>query len=85
MAKNDDLTLTDVGFGKKVQINGRVYEYRGQDRKKKAGVSKTVYVFRLVDTKDVSTEFWEKTFDLNASLRIKKIGKKGDEVNFEIY
>lgn len=84
MAKSE-LTLTDVGFGNKVRINGRVYEYKGQDRQKKGGIAKTVYVFRLVDTKDVSTEFWEKTFDLNASLRIKKIGKKGDEVNFEIY
>lgn len=40
MAKND-LTLTDVGFGNKVQINGRVYEYKGQDRKKKGLILKS--------------------------------------------
>ena len=29
MAKSKDLTLSDVGFGNKVLINGHVYTYQG--------------------------------------------------------
>ena len=39
----------------------------------------------MVDTSKVAEEFWEKTFDITANLRIKSVGKKGDEVRFEIY
>ena len=31
-AKSKDLTLSDVGFGNKVLINGHVYTYQGQAR-----------------------------------------------------
>lgn len=83
--KTQDLTLSDVGFGNKVLINGHVYTYQGQDKRKTSGGTKTVYIFKMVETKNVPQEFWEKTFDITASLRIKKIGKANDEVKFEIY
>ena len=85
MAKSKDLTLSDVGFGNKVLINGHVYTYQGQDKRRTSGVIKSVYVFKMVDTSKVPQEFWEKTFDVTANLRIRSVGKKGDEVRFEIY
>lgn len=83
--KNQDLTLSDVGFGKQVLINGHVYTYQGQDKRKVQGGTKTVYIFKMVSTENIPKEFWEKTFDISASLRIIAIGKKDDEVKFEIY
>lgn len=85
MAKSKDLTLSDVGFGNKVLISGHVYTYQGQDKRRTSGGIKTVYTFKMVDTSKVAEEFWEKTFDITANLRIKSVGKKGDEVRFEIY
>ena len=29
-----DFTLSDVGFGNKIMINGHVYTYQGQDKRK---------------------------------------------------
>lgn len=85
MAKSKDLTLSDVGFGNKVLISGHVYTYQGQDKRRTSGGIKTVYIFKMVDTSKVAEEFWEKTFDITANLRIKSVGKNGDEVRFEIY
>ena len=85
MAKSKDLTLSDIGFGNKVLINGHVYTYQGQDKRRTSGGTKTVYVFKMVDTSKVAEEFWEKTFDITADLRIRSVGKKGDDVKFEIY
>lgn len=83
--KNQDLSLSDVGFGNKVFINGHNYTYQGQDKRKANGGTKTVYVFKMVDTKNVQPEFWEKTFDVTTSLRIRKVTGRQDEVKFEIY
>ena len=85
MAKSKDLTLSDVGFGNKVLINGHVYTYQGQDKRRTSGGIKTVYIFKMVDTSKVAEEFWEKTFDITANLRIRSVGKKSGEVRFEIY
>ena len=85
MAKSKDLTLSDVGFGNKVLINGHVYTYQGQDKRRTSGGIKTVYIFKMVDTSKVAEEFWEKTFDITANLRIRTVSKKGSDVKFEIY
>ena len=37
MKKNKELTLSDVGFGNKVLINGHVYTYQGQDKRRTSG------------------------------------------------
>ena len=84
--KTKSITLSDVGFGNKIMINGHVYTYQGQDKRKANGGTKTMYIFKMVTTKNIPQEFWEKTFDITASLRIKKIANgKDDEVKFEIY
>lgn len=85
MAKVENLTLSQVGFGNKVLINGHVYTYEGQDKRKFNGGTKTAYIFKMITTKNIAKEFWEKTFDITAALRIRKIGNKNDEVKFEIY
>ena len=85
MKKSKELTLSDVGFGNKVLINGHVYTYQGQDKRRTSGGTKTVYIFKMVDTSKVSEEFWEKTFDVTAGLRIRSISKKGSDIKFEIY
>ena len=85
MAKSKDLTLSDVGFGNKVLINGHVYTYQGQDKRRTSSGTKTVYILKMVDTSKVAEEFWEKTFDITADLRIRSIIKKGSDVKFEIY
>lgn len=82
---NTNLTISDIPYSSKVFINGHVYTYQGQERKKQGGFSKSVYVFKLVDTSKVPVEFWEKTFDVTAKLNIRQYGKKNDEVKFEIY
>ena len=85
MAKTKDLTLSDVGFGNKVLINGHVYTYQGQDKRRTSGRTKTVYIFKMVETSKIAEEFWEKTFDVTANLRIRSVIKKGSDVKFEIY
>ena len=85
MAKSKDLTLSDVGFGNKVLINGHVYTYQGQDKRRTSSGTKTVYIFKMVETSKVAEEFWEKTFDITADLRIRTVSKKGSDVKFEIY
>ena len=85
MAKSKELTLSDVGFGNKVLINGHVYTYKGQDKRRTSGGTKTVYIFKMVDTSKVAEEFWEKTFDVTANLRIRSVIKKGSDIKFEIY
>ena len=85
MAKSKDLTLSDVGFGNNVLINGHVYTYQGQDKRRTSSGTKTVYIFKMVETSKIAEEFWEKTFDVTTNLRIRSVGKKGDEVKFEIY
>ena len=85
MAKSKDLTLSDVGFGNKVLINGHVYTYQGQDKRRTSSGTKTVYIFKMVDTSKIAEEFWEKTFDITANLRIRSVIKKGGDVKFEIY
>lgn len=85
MKKSNEITLSDIKFGEKVLINGHVYTYQGQDKRRTSGGIKTVYIFKMVDTSKVAEEFWEKTFDITANLRIRSVGKKGDEVRFEIY
>ena len=85
MAKTKDLTLSDIGFGNKVLINGHVYTYQWQDKKRTSGGTKTVYIFKMVDTSKVAEEFWEKTFDVTANLRIRSVIKKESDVKFEIY
>ena len=85
MAKSKDLTLSDIGFGNKVLINGHVYTYQGQDKRCTSSGTKTVYIFKMVETSKIAEEFWEKTFDITANLRIRSVGKKGDDVKFEIY
>ena len=85
MAKSKDLTLSDVGFGNKVLINGHVYTYQGQDKRRTGGGTKTVYIFKMVETSKIAEEFWEKTFDVTADLRIRSVSKKGSDVKFEIY
>ena len=73
MAKSKDLTLSDVGFGNKVLINGHVYTYQGQDKRRTSDGIKTVYIFKMVDTSKVAEEFLEKTFDITANLRIRSV------------
>ena len=85
MAKTKDLTLSDVGFGNKVLINGHVYTYQGQDKRRTSSGTKTVYIFKMVETSKIAEEFWEKTFDITSGLRISSIIKKGSDVKFEIY
>ena len=85
MAKSKDLTLSDVGFGNKVLVNGHVYTYQGQDKRRTSSGTKTVYIFKMVETSKVAEEFWEKTFDITADLRIRSVSKKGSDVKFEIY
>ena len=85
MKKNKELTLSDVGFGNNVIINGNVYTYQGQDKRRTSGGTKTVYIFKMVETSKIAEEFWEKTFDVTAGLRIRSVGKKGSDVKFEIY
>lgn len=85
MAKSKDLTLSDVGFGNKVLINGHVYTYQGQDKRRTSSGTKTVYIFKMVETSKIAEEFWEKTFDVTANLRIRSVSKKGSDVKFEIY
>ena len=85
MKKNKELTLSDVGFGNNVIINGHVYTYKGQDKRRTSGGTKTVYIFKMVETSKIAEEFWEKTFDVTAGLRIRSIIKKGSDVKFEIY
>ena len=85
MAKSKDLTLSDVGFGNKVLINGHVYTYQGQDKRRTSSGTKTVYIFKMVETSKIAEEFWEKTFDVTADLRIRSVSKKGSDVKFEIY
>lgn len=85
MKKSNEITLSDIKFGEKVLINGHVYTYQGQDKRRTSSGTKTVYIFKMVDTSKVAQEFWEKTFDITANLRIRTVGKKGDEVRFEIY
>ena len=85
MAKAKDLTLSDVGFGNKVLINGLVYTYQGKEKRRTSSGTKTVYIFKMVDTSKVAEEFWEKTFDITANLRIRSVIKKGSDVKFEIY
>lgn len=85
MAKRKDLTLSDVGFGNKVLINGHVYTYQGQDKRRTSSGTKTVYIFKMVETSKIAEEFWEKTFDVTADLRIRSVSKKGSDVKFEIY
>ena len=85
MKKSNGITLSDIKFGDKVLINGHVYTYQGQDKRRTSGGTKTVYIFKMVDTAKIAEDFWEKTFDITEKLRIKSVGKKGDEVKFEIY
>ena len=85
MAKSKGLTLSDVGFGNKVLINGHVYTYKGQDKRCTSGGTKTVYIFKMVETSKISEEFLEKAFDVTANLRIRSVVKKGSDVKFEIY
>ena len=85
MAKSKDLTLSDVSFGNKVLINGHVYTYQGQDKRRTSSGTKTVYIFKMVETSKIAEEFWEKTFDVTADLRIRSVIKKGSDVKFEIY
>ena len=46
MAKSKDLTLSDIGFGNKVLINGHVYEYAGQEKVNFKGMKKSQYIFK---------------------------------------
>ena len=85
MAKSKDLTLSDIGFGNKVLINGHVYTYQGQEKRSTSSGTKTVYIFKMVETSKIAEEFWEKTFDVTANLRIRSVIKKGSDVKFEIY
>lgn len=85
MKKNKELTLSDVGLGNKVLINGHVYTYQGQDKRRTSSGTKTVYIFKMVETSKIAEEFWEKTFDVTADLRIRSVSKKGSDVKFEIY
>jgi hypothetical protein len=39
----------------------------------------------MVETSKIAEEFWEKTFDVTANLRIRSVIKKGSDVKFEIY
>ena len=85
MKKSNEITLSDIKFGDKVLINGHVYTYQGQDKRRTSYGTKTVYIFKMVDTSKVAEEFWEKTFNITAGLRIRSVGKKGSDVKFEIY
>ena len=85
MKKSNEITLSDIKFGEKVLINGHVYTYQGQDKRRTSGGTKTVYIFKMVETSKIAEEFWEKTFDFTAGLRIRSISKKGSDVKFEIY
>lgn len=79
MKKSNEITLSDIKFGDKVLINGHVYEYAGQDKVNFKGMKKSQYIFN-----GVSTEF-QKTFDVSANLRFRKVTGRHDEVKFEIY
>lgn len=85
MKKSNEITLSDIKFGEKVLINGHVYTYQGQDKRRTSGGTKTVYIFKMVETSKIAEEFWEKTFDVTADLRIRSVSKKGSDVKFEIY
>lgn len=85
MKKSNEITLSDIKFGEKVLINGHVYTYQGQDKRRTSGGTKTVYIFKMVETSKITEEFWEKTFDITANLRIRSVIKKGSDVKFEIY
>lgn len=61
MAKSKELTLSDVGFGNKVLINGHVYTYKGQDKRRTSGGTKTVYIFKMVETSKIAEEFLKLT------------------------
>ena len=69
MKKSNEITLSDIKFGEKVLINGHVYEYAGQEK---------------VNFKGITTDF-QKPFDVSATLRIRKVTGRQDEVKFEIY
>ena len=79
MAKSKDLTLSDIGFGNKALINGHVYEYAWQEKVNFKGMKKSQYIF-----KGITTDF-QKSFDVSATLRIRKVTGRQDEVKFEIY
>lgn len=81
-----ELSLSDIGYGKKVFINGHVYTYQGQDKRRESGgVLKNKYIFKMETTKNVSKEFHEKTFDVTTVFRIRKYGSKDSDVKYEIY
>ena len=83
MAKSKDLTLSDVGFGNKVLINGHVYTYKGQDKRRTSGGTKTVYIFKMVDTSKVPVEFWEKRLTLRLVCVLDQLAKKGVTLNLK--
>ena len=79
MKKSNEITLSDIKFGYKVLINGHVYEYAGQDKVNFKKKKKNQYIFN-----GVTTDF-QKTFDVSANLRFRKVTGRQDEVKFEIY
>ena len=79
MKKSNEITLSDIKFGEKVLINGHVYEYAGQEKVNFNGMKKSQYIF-----KGITTDF-QKHFDVSATLRIRKVTGRQDEVKFEIY
>lgn len=79
MKKSNEITLSDIKFGEKVLINGHVYEYAGQEKVNFNGKKKSQYIF-----KGITTDF-KKPFDVSATLRIRKVTGRQDEVKFEIY
>lgn len=83
--KKGDLSLSDIGYGKKVFINGHVYTYQGQDKRRDGRIMRNKYIFKMEHTKGVAPEFFEKTFDVTTVFRIRKYGSKDSDVKFEIY
>ena len=79
------LTISSISLEDKVFINGNIYVYKGQERRKSNGVTKTQYIFKASIKKGLEVQEWEKIFNINATLRIRKIGGKTAEVKFEIY
>ena len=79
MKKSNEITLSDIKFGEKVLINGHVYEYAGHEKVNFKGMKKSQCIF-----KGITTDF-QKSFDVSATLRIRKVTGRQDEVKFEIY
>ena len=57
----------------------RNYEYEGKEKVNFKGMKKSQYIF-----KGITTDF-QKPFDVSATLRIRKVTGRQDEVKFEIY